>query len=237
MDDIGFEKTLIKQQQQQALSPKDRWENNVSYIQFPGWAKRDPRPILWIGGRQNKRGVSWVSSFAIDLIEALDMERGIDTACVLCSSSRTEKLVTPLNIFKQIIIQLLMAQPDIVANPANLKILTIQRFDRAKNSPEAAYSILTFVLRMIDEAASHKNREIFLIIDRIDLCLARETYDSRTRFLRSLKMLNMEFKTLRLILTSQKPTEEMKLPLGGEEQVTEVWIDTTEQASIYGRGL
>lgn len=90
---------------------------------------------------------------------------------------------------------------------------------------------------MIDEAASHKNREIFLIIDRIDLCLARETYDSRTRFLRSLKMLNMEFKTLRLILTSQKPTEEMKLPLGGEEQVTEVWIDTTEQASIYGRGL
>lgn len=181
--------------------------------------------------------MSWVSSFASDLIEALDMERAIYSASVLCSVGRAEKIVTPLNVFKQIIIQLLMAQPEIVGMPDNLKILSIQQFECAKNSPEATYATLTFILRMLDEVAIRKNREIFLIIDRIDICLARETSDGRTRSLRSLKMLNIEFKTLRLILTSQKRTGDMKLLLGGEEQVTEVWIDTTEQVSIYGRGL
>ena len=43
--------------QEVVLAPRERWENNVSEIQAPGWPGRDPRLIQWIGGRQNHRGV------------------------------------------------------------------------------------------------------------------------------------------------------------------------------------
>jgi hypothetical protein len=243
LDGIEHQTTLLKQQQQKGLAPRERWENNALDIDFPSWAKRNPRPILWIGGQQNNRGVSWVSSFAIDLVDALSTERDIDTAFVLCSNGDAEDTIKPLTIIKQIIIQLLMAHLDIVASPENVKVLSIQRFERAENSPQAAFILLSSILGMLEDADVHRNREIFLVIDRIDICLTPETDDVRKAFLNTLKLLNIEFKSLRVILTSQKPAQSMKLLLGGKEHVTEVWIDTTyrlyttEQLSVFDRQL
>lgn len=225
--DLESEKAFIRQQEN-ALAPKERWENHTSEIQFPGWVKRDPRPILWIGGRQNRRDVSWVSSFALDVIEALEIERSADVASVLCNKGSNLEQPTPLFIFKRMIIQLLQGHPDIVSMPKNLILLPLQRFEQIEKSPEAAYKVLADVLRMIDERNNVESREIFLVIDRIDICLGRENEQGRKRLFRSLQMLSLEYKSVQLILTSQYPAKDMGVLLEGEKHLAEVWMNTTK---------
>ena len=65
-------------EQQHDLALEEHWEHHIAEIQFPDWVRYEPRPILWIGGRPNKRGVSWVSSFSMDIVEALETERRVD---------------------------------------------------------------------------------------------------------------------------------------------------------------
>ncbi|RDW80777.1 hypothetical protein BP5796_05475 [Coleophoma crateriformis] len=65
--------------------------------------------------------------------------------------------VTPLSILEQLVIQLIMTHPEIAASYSKLKLLPLQRFQQAKNNPEAVYGILVSVLRMLDEVTSGGN--------------------------------------------------------------------------------
>jgi len=121
----------------------------------------------------------------------------------------------------------LQKHPDLLTCPANLSSLSLQHFSLAKDSPEKAYLLLTSILSMIDKSNTQTNKEVFLIIDRIDDCLAAGSHEDGKRFLRSVKMLNDEFATLRIILTSQRRGEEMKAALSGKAEMSQVWIDTT----------
>ncbi|MCJ1389643.1 hypothetical protein MMC18_002500 [Xylographa bjoerkii] len=221
--------------QQNDLAPRERWENLVSEIQFPGWIKQESRPMLWIGGRQNRRGVSWVSSFSLDLIEALQMERRIDVAYVLCNSWPGLEVPTPLLIFKTILVQLLKAHPELVTTPGNLDLLSAQQFEQLRDSIEKAYKTLEKVLNMVDEDGGRQNREVFLIIDRVDLCFSTNNAQDKARFLKALHKLNGTFRSVHVLLTSQHPAAEAESAMGGKDQLMEVWVDTTKPLAMHSR--
>lgn len=222
-------------QQAKKLTPRERWENNVSEIQAPGWVSRNPRPMLWIGGRQNKIGISWVSSFSLDFIEAVEMERATSIAYVLCNKGSDEEPPTPAHIFTEAIVQLLKVHRDILTVPRNLEQLSLQRFEEIGESPETAFQVLVDILRMVNEKCQRVNTETFLLIDRIDISLSRQSSVVTQRFLRALQQLIQEFETLRIILTGQCRAQGISALLDGRDQMTEIWVDTTTPLAMYSR--
>ena len=222
--------------QEALLATSERWENNVSKIQAPGWLDQDPRPMLWIGGRQNNRGVSWVSSFSMDFVQAIELEQGIEITYIFCADGRAEESQTPLRIFNSLTLQLLKSYPDILSVPENLENLSIERFKQVGGLPDRAFKNLSDVLAMVDENCQQKQMETFILIDRVDICLDGQDSENKRRFLRGLQKLNAEYKTLRLILTSQYPVgEEASSLLEVRDAVTEIWVDTTRPRIMSSR--
>lgn len=226
---------LLVRQQESLLAPRERWESNVSEIQAPAWLSRSPRPILWIGGRQNRRGVSWVSSFTLDLVEALKMERTVQVLYTLCNSGKDGVPASPLSVFKRLAVELLKAYPEIVLVPENLDKLSVQKFQAVGESPEAAYKILADILKIVDIQCQRDRKELFLLIDRVDVMLTRENVAGRQRFLRALLQLNAEYKNLRLVLTSQHPVVELEVGAEGKDSLMEIWVDTTKPLAMHSR--
>ena len=66
------------------LPARDNWEYHPSLIQFPSWEQQSPRPLYWISGPESGPGVSWVSSFSVDLIDALSVNESLIAAYVFC---------------------------------------------------------------------------------------------------------------------------------------------------------
>lgn len=179
--------------------------------------------------------MSWVSSFALDLVEALEMERGAQVVYTLCNGDQKDVRMSPLIVFERVITQLLKAFPELVIVPENLDRLSLQRFHAVKESPEAAYKILADILKMIDAKCQLERKEMFLLIDRVDVVLMKENSQGRQRFVRALKQLITEYKSLRIVATSQFTLEEMELAKEGKESVTEVWVDTSKPLAMYSR--
>jgi hypothetical protein len=207
----------------------------VSEIQPPEWLSKYPRPLLWIGGRQNRRRVSWVSSFTLDLVEALEMERTVQVVYILCNGGQENVPIGPLHVFRRAIMELLKVYPELVLVPENLDKLSVQRFQAVRESPEAAYKILVDILKMVDVQCQKDEKELFLLMDRVDVVLMKENAHGRQRFLKALTQLNVEYKTLRVLLTSQLPVEEIEFTTGGKDDLMEVWVDTTKPLVMYSR--
>lgn len=227
--------TVSIRQQETLLAPRERWDANVSEIQAPGWLSKSPRPILWIGGRQNRRGVSWVSSFALDLIDALQMERSVEVVYTLCSGGEEGPMTHPLDIFKRAILQLLKSHPELVLASENLDKMSLQRFKAIGDSAEKAYKVLADILKMVNAKCRRNGKELFLVIDRVDIVLTRENALGRQRFLRALMQLNVEYSSLRVVLTSQFPVTELEFMKLGRDSLTEIWVDTTKPLAMYSR--
>ena len=229
------QETLVVRQQETLLAPRERWEANVSEIQAPGWLSQSPRPILWIGGRQNKRGVSWVSSFTLDLAEAMEMERGVQLIHTLCNGGQADFSVGILGVFNRATVQLLKAYPEIVLIPKNLDKLSVQRFQGVGESPEAAYKVLVDVLKMIDTQCQQDRKELFWVIDRVDMVLVKENSQAKQRFLNALLQLSIEYRSLRILLTSQFSVDEMGVAVGGKNSLMEIWVDTSKPSAMHSR--
>ena len=216
-----------------ALAPRERWENNVSQIQAPGWIDRDPRPLLWIGGKQNRRGASWVSSFSIDLVQASELEPGVEIAYVSCNTGDAKEKQVPVLLFKKLILQLLKKYPEVLSSPEYLENLSIERFEHVRDSPEKAFKILSDILNMVDLCCQPERKETFLLIDRVDSCQF-EAPQERQRFFKAIQQLRTQYKTLRIILTGQCPWESMGVSLD-KEAVTEIWVDTSKPLAMHSR--
>lgn len=79
----------------------------------------------------NHHGFSWVSSFSLDLIGALELEPSVTIAYVLCEPEHTESKYTPLDIFNSILLQVLNAQPETLNRPENIILLPLQVSEHA----------------------------------------------------------------------------------------------------------
>ncbi|KAH8593769.1 hypothetical protein B0O99DRAFT_626112 [Bisporella sp. PMI_857] len=163
------------------------------------------------------------------------MERGVKVVYALCNSGQEGVPTRPLHVFKRVILQLLKAYPDLVLVPENIEKLSLQRFEAVKESPEAAYSILADVLKMVNIECLRDRKELFLLIDRVDVVLARENTHGRQRFLRALVQLNTEYKMLRIVLTSQFPVAELELVTENKEALMEVWVDINRPLTMHSR--
>lgn len=153
----------------------------------------------------------------------------------LWSGGEEGPMTRPLDIFKRAILQLLKANPELVLAPENLDKLSLQRFKAISDSPEAAYKVLADILKMVEAKCQRDGKEMFLLIDRVDIVLMRENALGRQRFLRALMQLNLEYKSLRVVLTSQFPVAELDFKTEGRESLTEIWVDTTKPLAMYSR--
>lgn len=147
----------------------------------------------------------------------------------------TAERLTPLLIFKRFLIQLLSGHPEIVSSPENLRLLSEQTFEQMGDSAEDTYELLAEVLKMVGKAGSPHSLQIFLIVDRVDICLGAENGQGKARFLRALHHLNYGFPAVHVILTSQYPAAFAAELLGGTEQLMEVWIDPSRPLPMYSR--
>ena len=226
---------LFIRQQETLLAQRECWESNISEIQAPGWLLKSPRPILWIGGRKNRRGVTWVSSFTLDLVEALQMESSTQVVYILCNSGNEDGSIGPLQIFKRLIVNLLNAYPETVLVPENLNDLSLQRFRGVGESPEVAYKLLADILMMVDMQCQRNGQELFVLVDRVDMVLRMEHLQERQRFLRALRRLSLTCHTLRFVVTSQYLVEELEIKMEDKDDLMEVWVDTTKPSPMQSR--
>jgi hypothetical protein len=162
------------------------------------------------------------------------MEPDIHTVYTLCNDGQGDAEVGPLSVFKRAILQLLKVYPELVLTPENLEKLSLQRFQAVGKSPEAAYSILVDILKMVDVQCLRNEKQVFLLIDRVDVLLKKETSLEKQRFLESILQLNREYKTLRVIVTSRFRVEDIKLEKA-VEGLLEVWVDTTKPLIMHSR--
>jgi hypothetical protein len=223
---------LVIRQQETLLAPREHWEANISEIQAPGWLTSSPRPILWIGGRRNRRNVTWVSSFTLDLVDAMEIEPSVHAICTLCNNRQENG---PLAIFKSAIAQLLKVYPGIVLEPSNLDKLSLQRFRSIGESPEVAFRVLADILKMVDTKCQQDGIELFWVIDRVDVLLTKENLQGKQRFVKALLQLAVEYKNLRILLTSQFSVGEMEIAVGGVCSLMEIWVDTTKPLAMHSR--
>ncbi|KUJ16653.1 uncharacterized protein LY89DRAFT_782878 [Mollisia scopiformis] len=219
-------------QRETLLAPREHWMSNVSEIQAPGWLSHSPRPLLWIGGRRNRRGISWVSSFTLDVVEALKMEPSVKVVYTLCDNAA---LMSQLIVFKHLIVQLLRAYPEILLVPENLNDLPVQRLAGIGDSTELAYRVLADIIRMVNQQCHRDGKEVFLLIDRVDVVLTMEDSKGKLRFLKALKQLLVEYRALRMILTSEYSMEEIEIGKEGREATVEIWVDTTKPVTMHSR--
>ena len=225
--------TLLIRQQEGLLAARERWDSNISEIQAPGRLARSPRPILRIGGRQNRRGVSWVSRFTLDLVEALEMEGGVQVMIMLYDGGQEEVVQGALSVFKWTILQLLKTCPEVVLVPQNLEKLSLQRFQTVGQSPDAAYKILADILKIVDAHYQREGKEVFLLIDRVDMVLTKVNIREKHRVLKALLQLIAEYKTLRIVVTSQFPIREMEIEKEVREELMEIWVDMTKPIPMH----
>lgn len=119
--------------------------------------------------------------------------------------------------------------------PENLRPLSIQAFEQIGQSTEHTYKLLADTLKLIDEESDRQDVEIFLAIDRIDICLSVENGQGKARFLKSLHRLNEGIPAVHVILTSRYPATYVAELLGGKEQLMEVGVDTSRPVAMHSR--
>ena len=219
----------------QYLAPKEQWQTFASRIEFSDWARTENAPILWLGGTVNGRGACWVSSLTLDIADALESERGIDLACVLCDRGGESDSMSALAIFNTAIVQLLKARPEIVFERQFMHLLSPQILCEAGRSTSTSFMVLVNLVRMLGEQSLSNHREIFFIIDRIDLCSALASESEGKRFIQSLQKLNETMSHLRIIITSSTPAPELPALESGQQSFAEVWVDPQKPMAMYSR--
>jgi hypothetical protein len=88
---------------------------------------------------------------------------------------------------------------------------------------------------MVNEKCQRENTETFLLIDRVDVTLSKQSSIVKQRFLRAIQQLIQEFETLRIILTGQYRATEVNTFLDGKDMMMEIWVDTTAALPMYSR--
>jgi len=163
------------------------------------------------------------------------MERGVQLIHTLCNGEQEGVPVGILSVFNRTTVQLLKAYPEIVLVPENLDKLSVQRFQDVRQSPEAAYKVLVDVLKMVDSQCQQERKELFWVIDRVDIVLVKENSQARQRFLNALLQLSIEYKNLRILLTSQFSVDEMEVAVSGKNALMEVWVDSSKPSAMKSR--
>lgn len=212
------------------LAPRDQWEDHPSRIGFPSWEILSPRPLLWLSGPEQAPGVSWVSAFSVDLINALSAGENFVCVYMFCSNENEELVLKPTTIVQRLISSILLAFPQITIS--HIALLSAQRFQRVGDDGLQAWSLLVEILEVVQDICLEKRQELYLIIDRLDLCAPDEMFDVRRSLIPRLQEISQRWRNARVVLTSTVMAERVGTLRDDEGWLTNVWLDTKVAVSM-----
>ena len=194
---------------------KDHWENNGVLQSLSEWAHGPDRgALLWIGGQSGPEE-TWVTSLSADMVQALAPQR-VTLLHLFCADMSANGVVpTPMRLVKCLIAQLLTLRPDLAyANPT---LYSAQRFQLAVTFGQA-WQVLESLMAHVPD--------VFLVLDRIEDCVADEQSDLTNVLLPALLRLLHRTPGARVVITSiYEPPEEV-LEMDEEGILESIYIDT-----------
>jgi hypothetical protein len=222
--------------QRKHLAERDQWEYHSSQIQFPAWEILTPRPLLWLSGPERSPGISWVSSFSVDLIDALSAGENFVSAYIFCSSDNTELNLTPVEILQRLIISILLSFPQITIS--HISLLSIRRFQEVGQSGFKAWELLKEILEIVQDIMVEKSQELYIIIDRLDLCTSDEVFGIQKQLIPRLQEISQRWRNTRVVLSSTVMVERVGTLRSEEGWLKNVWLDTgcavsMDDADVY----
>lgn len=160
--------------------------------------------LVWIAGKTGRRGVSWVSSFSVDLAQHLEKFSNVDAAYVFCRRVEGARY-TPAMMAKTLVAQLLELYPEAAVD--NIRRLPPGVFEgvgdhRDAGAARRAWALLEAVLRVLRGTAEAKGRRILVLIDRLDLCESNFDFSVLRHFIPRLQALSENWPHVSVLITA-----------------------------------
>ncbi|KAI0378641.1 hypothetical protein F5Y04DRAFT_283568 [Hypomontagnella monticulosa] len=198
------EEMTFNQSERVFLSPQDRWQRHlrgVGALATPQTAVK--RPLFWIAGHITRRNVSWVSSMCVDLVSHFQEFNNFDTAYVFCKRGRGERY-SPTLLIKTLAVQLLESHPFIATK--NLSRLSSGRFRKIGTNVNGhlAWQLLLDILGLIEAAPEFQSRTVFMLIDRLDLCISEEGFSVLEHLVPRLQNLSRQVSRVQVLITTAR---------------------------------
>lgn len=183
------------------LSQKDHWQNNGVLEEILDWSEEGRGLLLWIGGSSGNQD-SWVTELSVDTITALQPQ--LVTVLYAFCTERGNKPITPLDLVRRLLVQLLELHPELAYQ--NPELCSLSKFQKSVSFAQ--------VWRIFEELATEV-KDLFVIIDRIEECEADEQADLVHQLLPRLIGLGRRHENASVIVTSvfDPPEEVRELPL------------------------
>jgi len=178
------------------LVEKDHWYNNGILADFTSWSSADRRTALWVGGYSGVQD-NWVTEMSVDLIKALESQ---DKTVIFtfCGEALSQRSFTSISLVEQLIVQLFQAH----------SLLAFENADRINS--RRLRKVETFAqLWSLWESLVAETNEIFIVVDRVDLCCSDEEV-SIEEFLSKFFDLVQQHGQISMVLTSStEPPQEL----------------------------
>ena len=163
------------------LAPADRWLRHIktSSIDLAPRSNCRVASLNWICGKLARRNVSWVSSFSVDLLTAVQIATvRNNVAHVFCKHGLRWNL-RPLDVLLRITVQILRLWPEVLMyHPAQLPRQRFQVLFSASANDHAyqpglaikAWELLRDMLYVLETSRARQGQRLLILIDRLDLC-------------------------------------------------------------------
>ncbi|KAK0611412.1 hypothetical protein B0T14DRAFT_327836 [Immersiella caudata] len=195
------------------LNQKDHWENNGVLEALMTWSDNERDQLLWVGGVSGHQD-TWVTELSTDIVQALQPQL-VTLLYVFCDRPNSERL-TAMGLVRRLLVRLLDLHPQLAYRRPEL--CNIRRFQKA-----VTFGQLWRIFRQLAAAVPN----LFIVIDRIEECLADEEAGLTSQLLPSIIGLGSSLKDVSVLVTStMEPPEEVL----GDSPFYRVYIDTSRKS-------
>ena len=176
------------------------------------WSSNDRDQMLWVGGVSGRQD-TWVTELSCDVVQALQPQP-VTLLYVFCDRPNSERL-TALGLVRRLLVQLLDRHPEHAYRRSEL--CNPRRLQNAVTFGQLWSIFCQLVAGLPD---------LFIVIDRIEECLADEQADLVHQLLPALVSLGASLRDASVLVTStmESPQELESLPFH------EVFIDTSKKS-------
>lgn len=178
------------------LSPRDGWRENGILDEIKFWAKSEENHVLWASGSCGPSHDSWVTPFALDMIDAM-RSQAAPLTYVLCDANET---MTAHLLCSQLICRTLDQMPSLILQDP--RVFNARRFRAA-----AAAKSYAKIWNLFEELIMRVDY-LFIVVDRVDRIFeGGENGETKAGgfMIKLLKLVSKAPDGVRFILTSIEP--------------------------------
>jgi hypothetical protein len=195
-DQDAQDETMHYKDMNHHLSPRDGWRENGILEEIEFWVKSEENHVLWASGSCGPNHDSWVTPFALDMIDAM-RSQAAPLIYILCDANET---MTAHLLCTQLICRALDQMPTMILQDP--RVFNARRFRAAAAARSYAkiWNIFEELIMRVDY--------LFIIVDRIDRIFEGEEDEDEARafMTKLLKLVSKAPDRVRFILTSiEKP--------------------------------